>query len=1070
LQLCPNCGEENPKKFRLCGFCGAQLAVAPRRDVRKTVSIIFCDLKGSTDLGERLDSESLREMLVLYFEEMRAILERHGGLVEKYIGDAVMAVFGLPKLHEDDALRAVRAAVEMQDGLESLNDELEHRWGLRLANRTGVNTGEVVAGDVSLGQRLVTGDAVNVAARLEQAAPERQVLIGASTYELVRNAVKVEELAPLRLKGKKEPVPAYRVISVADREGVARRTDTPLVGRRHELDRMSERFRRVVAKRASEAVTLVGQAGIGKSRLVAEFLRRNGDQATSLTGKCLPYGDGITFWPFVEIAKQAAGIQQEDDQLTALGRLASLIGDADLDVLARVAGVIGLTRTTVSVDETIWAARKLVEIIARSKPLILIFEDIHWAEPTFLDLIEHLTGTTSAPLFVLATARDELLEDRPEWMEGRANTERFTLAPLSNEESAEVIENLLGSVRLPHDLRSRIVDGSGGNAFFVEQMLAMLEDDGVLERVNQRVWKASAELERLAAPPSISALLGARLDRLSAEEQSVVQRGSVIGQFFNRQAVVTLSPEPFRATVDQNLSSLTRKQLVAPQVETFLDDETFGFVHMLARDAAYKMLLKKDRAQLHEGFANWLQEKVGARVSEYLEILGYHLEQAFKCRVEAAKIDDETRGLRDRAAEALTAAGQKAFARGDMPAAASLLGRAAAVMEAADPDRLALVPDLSEALIEIGNFSAADDLLHDAREVALAIGDERMQAALSLAGMLLRYAIDPETQAEEVQRGVEAAISVLEPARDHVSLARAWRLIGSVHGNACRFGAAEVVLEKAVQHARAAGDRRQETRTLPSYALSALYGPTPVPQAIARCEEILDQAQGDRRAEGLVLGALAHLNAMSGRIQTARQLYGESRGIFEELGAHVLAASSALDSGDVEMLAGDLSAAENEFRRGFDELIQMGEKNFLSTTVGLLAQCLCMQGRFDEAEDMCEISKNAAAPDDLESQALWRSVQAKGLAHQGLFEEAKELAATAVELINSTDSPVMKAATLLDRAEVLELAGSGGEAASLIKEAISLYAAKGNLVSTERARAKLAALDDALIEIAFPTP
>jgi class 3 adenylate cyclase/tetratricopeptide (TPR) repeat protein len=1063
LQKCPSCGEENPKKFRLCGFCGAQLAVAPRRDVRKTVSIVFCDLKGSTDLGERLDNESMREMLVLYFEEMRAVLERHGGMVEKYIGDAVMAVFGLPKLHEDDALRAVRAAVEMQDALHSLNDELERRWGIRLANRTGVNTGEVVAGDVSLGQRLVTGDAVNVAARLEQSAPERQVLIGASTYELVRNAVNVEELEPLSLKGKKERVAAYRVISVNDGEGVARRTDTLLVGRRHELDRMRARFRRVVAYGASEAVTVVGQAGIGKSRLVAEFLRGTGDQATSLTGKCLPYGDGITFWPFVEIAKQAAGIQPEDDQLTALGRLASLIGDADLDVLARVAGVIGLTRTTASVDETIWAARKLVEIIARSRPLILIFEDIHWAEPTFLDLIEHLTENTSAPLFVLATARDELLEERPEWMEGSANSERLALGPLSAEESGEVIENLLGSVTIPRELRTRIVDGSGGNAFFVEQMLSMLQDDGVLERVNQGVRNASEELERLAVPASISALLSARLDRLSAEEQSVVQRGSVIGQFFNRQAVLTLSPESLRATVDQDLSSLTRKQLVAPKVEAFLDDETFAFVHLLVRDAAYKMLLKKDRARLHEGFSNWLQETAGSRVSEYVEILGYHLEQAFKCRVETSKFDDETRDLRDRAAEALTAAGQKAFARGDMPAAASLLGRAAAVMEDEDPNRLALVPDLSEALIEIGDFPAADDLLQHASEQALANGDERMQAVLYLAAMLLRYAIDAETQAEEVQRGVEAAISVLEPAEDHVSLARAWRLIGSVHGNACRFGAAEVVLGKAVNHARAASDRRQETRTLPSYALSALYGPTPVPQAIARCEEILAQAQGDRRAEGLVLGALAHLNAMSGRIQPARKLYGRSRGIFEEVGAHVLAASSALDSGDVEMLAGDLSAAENEFRRGFDELIQMGEKNFLSTMGGLLAQCLYLQGRFDEAEDMCEISKNAAAPDDLESQVLWRSVQAKGIARNGFFDEAKELASTAVELSKSTDSPVMKGAALMDCAEVLEMAGSSREAASLIREAISLYAAKGNVVSTELARAKLAALVEAPI-------
>ena len=1058
MQTCPNCGEENPRKFRLCGFCGAQLAAGPRRDVRKTVSIVFCDLKGSTDLGERLDSESLREMLVLYFEEMRTILERHGGMVEKYIGDAVMAVFGLPKLHEDDALRAVRAAVEMQDALHSLNDDLERRWGLRLANRTGVNTGEVVAGDVSLGQRLVTGDAVNVAARLEQAAPERQVLIGASTYELVRNAVKVEELEPLLLKGKKEPVAAYRVISVTDGEGVARRTDTLLVGRGHELDQMSARFRRVVDEGVSEAVTLVGQAGIGKSRLVAEFLRRTGDQATSLTGKCLPYGDGITFWPFVEIAKQAAGIQPEDDQLTALGRLASLIGDADLDVLARVAGVIGLTRTTVSVDETIWAARKLIEIIARPRPLILIFEDIHWAEPTFLDLIEHLTDTTSAPLFVLATARDELLVERPEWMEKRANTERVTLGPLSAEESAEVIANLLGSVMIPSELRSRIVDASGGNAFFVEQMLSMLQDDGVLERVNQGVWNPKAELERLAVPASISALLSARLDRLSAEEQSVVQRGSVIGQFFNRQAVLTLSPEPLRATVDQNLSSLTRKQLVAPKVEAFLDDKTFGFVHLLVRDAAYKMLLKTDRARLHESFSNWLQETAGVRVTEYVEILGYHLEQAFRCRVETSKLDDEIRGLRDRAAEALTAAGQKAFARGDMPAAASLLGRAAAVMDADDPHRLALVPDLSEALTEIGDFSAAGDLLLEARKQSLAMGDERMQAALYLAAMLLRYAIDAETQADEVEREVAAAISVLEPARDHVSLARAWRLMGSVHGNACRFGAAEVVLAKAVHHARAANDRRQETRTLPSYALSALYGPTPVPEAIARCEKILDQAHGDRRAEGLVLGALAHLNAMSGRILPARQFYRKSRGIFEELGAHVLAASSALDSGDIEMLADNLSAAENEFRRGFDELIQMGEKNFLSTMAGLLAQCLYMQGRFDEAEDMCEISKNAAAPDDLESQVLWRSVQAKGIARNGFFDEARELAATTVELINSTDSPLIRGAALLDCAEVLELAGSSREAASLIKEAISLYVAKGNPVSTERARTKLAAL------------
>ena len=299
---------------------------------------------------------------------------------------------------------------------------------------------------------------------------------------------------------------------------------------------------------------------------------------------------------------------------------------------------------------------------------------------------------------------------------------------------------------------------------------------------------------------------------------------------------------------------------------------------------------------------------------------------------------------------------------------------------------------------------------------------------------------------------------MLEPAGDHVSLARAWRLIGSVHGNACRYGSAEEVLEKAVFHAREAGDRRQETRTLPSYALSALYGPTPVPQAIARCERILEQARGDRRAEGLVLGALAHLNAMSGKVDMARQLYRASRSTFDELGAQVLAASSAFDSGDVEMLVGDLSAAEHEFRRGFDQLLEMGEKNFLSTTVGLLAQCLYLQGRFDEAEDMAEISKNAAAPDDLESQALWRGVKAKVLAQNRLFGEAEELSREAVELIGTTDSPIMTAGTLMDRAEVLELAGERQDAVSLIETAVALYDGKGDVVSSERARAKRDAL------------
>lgn len=314
MQICPNCGEENPAKFRLCGFCGSPLAPQlPAQEVRKTVTIVFSDLKGSTAMGEKLDSEAVREVMSRYFDEMKAALERHGGTVEKYIGDAIMAVFGLPRVHEDDALRAVRAAAEMRDHLAALNDELEERWGVTVGNRTGVNTGEVVAGDPTTGQRLVTGDTVNTAARLEQAAPTSQVLLGDTTYRLVRHAVEVEEVEPLELKGKAERVPAYRLVEVREAETIDRRRDSPLVGRERELDLLSGELAAATRDRSCRMVTIVAQAGVGKSRLIEEFGRSaTASDARLLRGRCLPYGRGITFWPLVEIVRGAAAIADED--------------------------------------------------------------------------------------------------------------------------------------------------------------------------------------------------------------------------------------------------------------------------------------------------------------------------------------------------------------------------------------------------------------------------------------------------------------------------------------------------------------------------------------------------------------------------------------------------------------------------------------------------------------------------------------------------------------------------------------------------------------------------------------
>src|SRR5579871_4679576 len=391
---CAACGGEVPDEFRFCGWCGEPLAAAepsgPLHETRRSVTVVFSDLKGSTALGERLDSEALREVMTRYFDEMSAALDRHGGTVEKFIGDAIMAVFGFPVAHEDDALRAVRAALEMKERLAVLNVELEKRWGVTLANRTGVNTGpEIASGDPTTRQRLVTGDTVNVAARLEQAAPEYEVLIGDSTYRLVRDVVEVEQVEPLELKGKSERVPAYRLLAVERVGGAARRHDLPIVGREQELDLLTGAFEAAVAGNTSRLVVVRADAGTGKSRLIEELTALARDRGgLALTGRCLPYGRGITFWPLVEMVAQAAGIADEDAPVVARAKVAELVDDAD--AAQRVQVAVGLSEGRFPMDELFWGARKLFESLGRERPVVAVFEDVHWAETALLELVAHL--------------------------------------------------------------------------------------------------------------------------------------------------------------------------------------------------------------------------------------------------------------------------------------------------------------------------------------------------------------------------------------------------------------------------------------------------------------------------------------------------------------------------------------------------------------------------------------------------------------------------------------------------------------------------------------------------------
>ncbi|MEP6973484.1 MAG: adenylate/guanylate cyclase domain-containing protein [Actinomycetota bacterium] len=1058
MQICPNCGEENPDRFRLCGFCGTSLAPeTPVEEVRRTVSIVFSDLKGSTSLGERLDSEHLREVLNLYFNEMRRVLERHGGRVEKYIGDAIMAVFGLPRVHEDDALRAVRAAFEMKERLVEVNEVLQADYGVRLENRTGVNTGEVVAGDVSSGQRLVTGDTVNTAARLEQNAPTCEILIGESTYGLVRDAVSVEPVEPLELKGKAEPVPAYLLRGVSGRDdGYSRRLDLPIVGRERELEMLQHTLDRAIEDGRCHVVTVFGPAGVGKSRLIREFLDRVSTGATTLTGRCLSYGEGITYWAIGEMVRQAAGIGEDDDLEAARAKLAAILPDHP-DVTQRLGAAIGLIDQPFAAEETFWAIRRSLEISGETRPLVVLVDDIHWAEPTLLDLLHFLVEECSASVLLLCSSRRELLEEHPEWAEESSRTRTLTLEPLAADESARVMRNLLGVADLDTSIVDRVTEAADGNPLYLEQMLSMLIDQGAIRHENGG-WVTTTALARVEVPPTIAALLTARLDRLAPSERTVIERSSVIGQVFDRGAVEALVPPPVQPEVEPCLRRLTTKELVAPFDGSMAGEETFRFLHALIRDAAYRGILKRTRAELHEAFVNWLESAAGDRTLEYEEIRGYHLEQAYSIRIELGVPDDRVEALGRRAAAHLGSAGRRALARGDLPAAAGLLRRAAATLPANDPEAVELLIEAGEALVDLGELTQADEVLGSAIERASA-GGRAMQA---LGARIVHLRLHYETEGEDPQgtllEDVELAVKQFEQAGDHMGLIRACHLLLLMHWTAGRHGLAEQAALITIEHARAVGDRTREIRVLPALATCSTYGPTPVDEAAARCAELLEEVGGDQKADALIRISLSHLEAMRGNFDEARRLYRQSRATLEEFGWNLFAALTSLDSGSVEFLARDPVAAEAELRRDFEALDAMGERNYIATTSAFLAFALLLQARYEEADRFVTFSQETAAPDDLTTQFLWRQFRARLLAQQGAYEEAIALARTAVELTDQTEETESQGNARLDLAHVLAKAGRNDEAAAAFGEALERFERKGIVVLVEDVKQRMAAL------------
>ena len=1028
MAACRTCGEPNAATARFCHACGGALdgaeLLAPR-EVRKTVTILFADVAGSTALGEQLDPEALRSVMSRYYEEMRAVLEHHGGTVEKFIGDAVMAVFGAPVAHEDDALRAVRAADEMRKRLSDLNAELQPRHGVTLAMRIGVNTGEVVAGDPTAGQALVTGDAVNLAKRLEQAAPTGSVLIGKSTYPLVKDAVQAGPLESFSVKGKAEPVSPLRLDAIDPHAaGVARTLGRRFVGRVEELAALQVALRWVEGEQSCRLFTILGPAGIGKSRLVAEFSAGSG--ATVLEGRCLPYGEGITLWPFREIVMTLGG---------ADGLAAVLAGADDAELVAgRVMSAVGAASGSAHAEETPWAFRRLLEAIAGQRSLVVVLEDVHWAAPALLDLVEYLLGWLRGPVLLVCLARQDLVELRPGWLNPRPNADTLMLDPLAADEA----ESLLVELEADPQAKARIAQAAEGNPLFLEQMAALLAEE-------------QEDADDVPIPPSIQALLAARLDQLDPVERAVIERAAVVGREFSRGAVSALSPPELASPLAGALMALVRKKLLLPETSEPAQEDSFRFEHVLIRDAAYEAVPKQRRAELHERLADWLEAAEAAD-----ELVGYHLEQAYRLGLHFAG-DGSSTALRDRAAERLAVAGRRAFLRGDMPAAADLLGRAADLLPEEAPAWLELAPDFALALRDTGELARARTVLSRAVERAAAAGDRRSESLARVERAALELmAGDPSI--EEAEEAVERAVTVFTELDDEHGLARAWNLIGRMEWIKGRAAAMEAALERGLAHARQAGNERDIASILRLLPLAALFGPRPIEDALERCEEIRRQAAGDRGVEAVVTMAVAVLQARLGRFDDARRLERRSEELFRELGLSVSRSGVGMYAGTIELLAGDPEAAERELQAAVEALEQLGDRAGLATAAALLAEALCEQERDEDAERYAVVAAEGASPDDQVSQVIWRGVRAKIFARRSLGNEAERIAREAVALAAKTDFSWLHGNALVALGTVLHAAGNDVGSREALEEALRLYEAKGDLVSSRNTRALRAEL------------
>jgi DNA-binding SARP family transcriptional activator len=986
---------------------------------RRPVTVLCVALQLAPRSGVALDPEAHGVVNEHLASGLAAVLERHGGKLAASDSEHLMGVFGVATVHEDDALRAARASLEAREALTAEAAVMLRHYGASLVYRSGLATGEALVGGP--GPLGFAGDVGVQAVMLAEAAGAGEILISQQTQQLAAGAIETEGAAPGRFLLRS---------AHAGLRSLAVRLDAPLAGRGEEIRRLEAAYDRAASERVTMTVTVTGEAGLGKTRLVQEFARRLGGEGHVVTGRCLNYGEGITFWPLREVIREAGG---GDDSLERIKEL--LAGEEDAAAVAeqlhRALGSGSQGRTAAA--EIFWAARRFLEALARHRPVLAVFEDLHWAEPTFLDLVESLVLQPGrSPIAIVCIGRPELLDQRPAWAVEADRSFCIQLAPLGEDPAAALLDSLSAGQRIPPSTRARLIDTAGGNPLYLEQLAVSLSEQ-------------SRSDIRPALPPTIQALLAERLQRLGPGASSVLVRAAIVGKDFGQREVWELLPAEARAPFSRNLQALVAKGLVQRGPPSRGPHEEYSFRHILIQEAAYRSTPKSLRAELHHRYADWL-EVASKPFPGRSEILGHHLEQSARYRNELWPANSESGALSRRAAGYLETAGYAARDRGDDLAAVNLLDRAAALLPGDDPALGRLYTSLGRALIEAGQFGKAKATLDHAQRITAANGDERGHAHARVEALLLHLTVNPGEAAIDIPRALPALRREFEESQDDRGICRTLQLEAALHWDHSRSGPAEDAWLRAADYARKVNDRRQLADIFSWLASAALWGRTPAPEGIQRCKDYLDEIGNHPQGKAEILLNLAGLYAMRDDFAEAQATLSTAKSLLDTLGPTMTAIMTA-PAALIAMLGGDPAAAEKYLRLEYDSLDQLGERRFLSTSAAKLARAIAAQGpsRYDEAIELIAISRETAADEDLSAQVISQGLYARILADRGRHREAGELARTAAALAAQTDLLNEHADALLELSHVLAAAGQVSEARSAASQAHGLYQRKGNL-------------------------